>query len=417
MPAVTVPAGGSGIAKGDLDKYICDSNEAVEFKLVRNPEDLENDGCTFKPEMTHQVYGDEERIFGYTGLNIKLYYSACRLTPYIGLAYKDKINPAKCDGVEADQVLKPLSEYYPPGYFTNIDDFSAALIKDASFRPFGELQNQHKVYLGGSERTFEVYSHDISPPGFREFHERMQTFILFFIDAASYIDTDDEKWRFFVMYEKYNVNGSPRYAAVGFTTVYEYYAYPNNIRPRISQMLVLPPFQQGGLGTQMLQTIYNYYIAHKSVMDITVEDPSENFTRLRDYLDCKSCMKLPSYQAEKLMVGFTEEMAKEAQSKLRINKKQARRVYEILRLHVTKRSDKESYRNYRLHVKNRLNVQFKKEDNDMAKLKKILKPEEFTATMTMTSKDQRLESLEHQYQELEDHYSHILERLAGSDLS
>merc|ERR1739838_198077 len=417
MPGVAVNAGGSGIVESELGQYVADSNEVLEFKLVRNPEDLENDGCSFKPEMTHQVYGDNERIFGYSGLKVKVYYSACRFTPYFAFTYKEKINPAKYEGVEPDPVLKSLSEYYPPGYLTNIDDFSVALLKDATFKPFGELQNQKKVYLDGSERTFEVYANDISPPGFQDFHERMQTFILFFIDAASYIDTDDEKWRFFVMYEKYMVNGSPRYAAVGFTTVYEYYAYPLNIRPRISQMLVLPPFQQCGLGTQMLQSVYNFYISNKDVTDITVEDPSDNFTRLRDFLDCKGCMKLPSFQPEKLQKGFAEDVAKEAQTKLKINKKQARKVYETLRLHVTDRSDKGSYRKYRLDIKNRLNVQFKKEDRDMEKLKKILKPEEYQATMTMTSKDQRLESLEHQYQDLEQHYSHIPERLASADLS
>lgn len=58
-----------------------------------------------------------------------------------------------------------------------------------------------------------------------------------------------------------------------------------------------------------------------------------------------------------------------------------------------------------------------KEDRDLQKLKKILKPEEFAATMTMTSQDQRLESLEHQYNDLEQHYLHVLERLASTDLS
>lgn len=53
----------------------------------------------------------------------------------------------------------------------------------------------------------------------------------------------------------------------------------------------------------------------------------------------------------------------------------------------------------------------------MEKLKKVLKPEEYAATMTITSKDQRLESLERQYAELEEHYLHVLERLASAELS
>ncbi|KAG7164503.1 Histone acetyltransferase type B catalytic subunit-like 2, partial [Homarus americanus] len=219
----------------------------------------------------------------------------------------------------------------------------------------------------GEEKTFEVYLCDISATGFSDYHERIQTFILWYIDAASYIDVDDDKWRFFVTYEKYMVNGSPQYAYTGYTTVYEYYAYPANIRPRISQMLVLPPFQR------------------------LVEDPSDNFARLRDFIDSKNCMKLESFQSSKLLQGFSESMVEEAKKKLKLNKRQIRRVYEILRLH--------------------------KEDRDMEKLKKVLKPEEYAATMTITSKDQRLESLERQYAELEEHYLHVLERLASADLS
>ena len=35
-------------------------------------------------------------------------------------------------------------------------------------------------------------------PKFREYHHRMESFILWFIDAASYIDVDDEKWDYYV---------------------------------------------------------------------------------------------------------------------------------------------------------------------------------------------------------------------------
>ena len=51
----------------------------------------------------------------------------------------------------------------------------------------------------------------------------------------------------------------------------------------------------------------------------------------------------------------------------------------------------------------------------MAKLKKALKPEEFAAaTLTMTNREQRLESLQAQYNELFDHYTQILERISAT---
>lgn len=57
----------------------------------------------------------------------------------------------------------------------------------------------HCISEEGQGKTYEVYYCDISTSGWIDFHERLQTFILWYIDAASYIDVDDDKWRFFVM--------------------------------------------------------------------------------------------------------------------------------------------------------------------------------------------------------------------------
>jgi Histone acetyl transferase HAT1 N-terminus len=52
---------------------------------------------------------------------------------------------------------------------------------------------------GQDDRQFEIYLTDISVPNFKEYHERMQPFLLFYVDAASYIDTDDDKWSFYTV--------------------------------------------------------------------------------------------------------------------------------------------------------------------------------------------------------------------------
>ena len=48
-------------------------------------------------------------------------------------------------------------------------------------------------------RTYEIYYTDIKYAGFKDFHRRLQPWIMFFIDAASYIDDDDDNWRFFLL--------------------------------------------------------------------------------------------------------------------------------------------------------------------------------------------------------------------------
>lgn len=42
-----------------------------------------------------------------------------------------------------------------------------------------------------------VYKADMGYKGFREYHQRIQTFLLWYIDAALFIDLDDEQWQYF----------------------------------------------------------------------------------------------------------------------------------------------------------------------------------------------------------------------------
>ena len=53
---------------------------------------------------------------------------------------------------------------------------------------------------------------------------------------------------------------------------------------------------------------------------LSAEDPSESYVKLRDYVLVKLCQGLPSFTADKLPLGFSVDMAKEAQDKLKINK-------------------------------------------------------------------------------------------------
>jgi len=62
-----------------------------------------------------------------------------------------------------------------------------------------------------------------------------------------------------------------------------------------------------------------------------------------------------------------------------------------------------------------LNIPFQKEANQLEKLKKALNAEEFAAaTINITNREQRLENLQAQFNELTDHYKQILERVSVS---
>nr|CAG4651841.1 EOG090X06NC [Triops cancriformis] len=400
------------------EDFSIDSNEAVELKLVRNVADVEDDSASFNPEMSHQIFGENESIFGYKNLQIQLYYTAGNLTTYLGMKYDAKIDPKRFGGLEADDVLPPLIEKLQPGFHTNLDEFIKAIEQERNFKPFGTLDHAFTVTLPeGTDRHFEVYHCEITDKGFLSYHERLQTFLLWYVDAASFIDVDDDKWTFFLLFEKYTVDGENRYAISGYGTVYRYYAYPNRIRPRISQFLILPPFQRIGLGVELLEAIYRHFQSDPKVLDIAVEDPSEQFVRLRDFVDCKACLKLKSFQRENVRKGFSQDMVQEAQNKLKLNKKQTRRVFEILRFKATNTGDAEDYKQYRLLIKQRLNIPYQKEQNDIAKLRKALNTEELQAAMSMASKEVQIVELDKLYRELEENYRKIIERLATANLN
>ncbi|CAG0896904.1 unnamed protein product [Darwinula stevensoni] len=393
--------------RDQLSPFIADGPQVIELKLVRDASEVEDESTTFKAEMCHQVYGEKEVIFGYKDLKIKLFYSACRLTTYIGIEYSSKVTPDLCDGVVADDVEKPLLEIIPKGYLKDLGHFKAAIQEDVTFKPFGSLIDRLELSSG---QTFEYYSCDTHEPNFLPYHERLQAFLMWFVDGASFIDTSDPRWHFFLVFEKYNPGDGVRYAIAGYGTVYEYYAYPEKIRPRISQVLVLPPFQKMGLGRHLVESIYNHYLGSSNVLDITVEDPSDEFEALMDVINCRKCITLPAFSKEKVKQGFSPEMVEEARKSFLMHKDHVRRSYEILRLLFTNRSDKEEYRQYRIEIKRRLYAPFKMNQKRGGAARRA----GISTDETQMTQEQQVELIKQMYKEIEECYDAVIQRLKRS---
>ena len=65
-------------------------------------------------------------------------------------------------------------------------------------------------------------------------------------------------------------------------------------------MLVLPPFQNQGHATRLLEAIHSAVRGDPAVFDLLVEDPSVEFVRLRDFLDCRDALKLQCFKKENI---------------------------------------------------------------------------------------------------------------------
>lgn len=164
---------------------------------------------------------------------------------------------------------------------------------------------------------------------------RIQICVLFYIEGGSYIGKDAEgkeepdyslaRWSVFFLYNKKKpVDGADnkhQYIFHGYSTVYHFWlldlptppstpsAEPVAIQPkvddawelpdgstryaelphraRISQFVILPPFQGKGAGAMLYNTIFELQSKDASTKEVTVEDPNEAFDLLRDLCDMK----------------------------------------------------------------------------------------------------------------------------------
>ncbi|KAL5510440.1 hypothetical protein EMCRGX_G005982 [Ephydatia muelleri] len=395
----------------NLEAFVCQASSALELKLIAKEEDFFDDAAIFRPEMTHQVFGERENIFGYKNLKIKLYYSHDDLYTYAAMEYDAKIDPRTHQKLKPDDVVKALSAVVPPGFTRSRDEFLARISDPKRcFTPYGEHIGSYPQE-GNKNVTFEIYKANIHTPGFLQYHARLQTFIIWYIDASSFIDVEDEKWTFYLLFSREVVNGVSSYTSMGYSTVYSFYAFPDKSRYRISQMLILPPFQRKGHGARLLQAIYDDLVPSPSVRDILVEDPSDDFQVMRDYVDCRNILASEGVRSPTATGDLFGQEVMQVCQKLKLSKKQARRVCEILQLRVTDRGNPDQYTKYRLWVKSRLNEPYQRQKKDLEKLQPYLSPVE-VATMKLHSEEEQRAQLHETYKLLEEDYLKVIEKLA-----
>lgn len=219
---------------------------------------------------------------------------------YLDISYKSTI-PAST-GITPDPIEEKLYQFIPPDYTKDAEKFAVTVAKDAvEFKPLGEkiasysrkprvagvsngkgkgrasaAEASQKPWVDCEETeegavTYELWRADWKTPGFREYHRRMQVFILLYIEGGSYIEEDEDRWEFTVLcaahllldlcsrliwyevrphrFEKRSKGaGVFTYHFVGYVTFYPFYHYPSRIRLRLSQFVILPPYQNAGHG-------------------------------------------------------------------------------------------------------------------------------------------------------------------------
>ncbi|GMK58592.1 hypothetical protein CspeluHIS016_0600340 [Cutaneotrichosporon spelunceum] len=366
------------------EDWVTDSNEALELKLVRAEEDdalVGADRATvepFHPTFTYPIFGDQEKIFGYRDLSIKLHFASGSLKQFLRISYDEKI---ESEDTPADDIEGELFKFIPPDYTKSMTVFESTVEADAGFVPCGEKIASYtraaatakgKGKANGDMAApsedddgavvFEVYHTTWDTPGFREYHRRMQVFLLLYIEGGSYIQEDEDAWEFFTLFERRKrPSGGYSHHFVGYTSVYPFWHYPDQIRLRLSQFVILPPYEHLGHGSNLYSALFKYMLSRPDVAELTVEDPAEAFEDLRDRNDLRFLVKegvpddplfLDGVGAEKRGGRSTWEAG--LRNKYKIAQRQFDRLLEMLLLRQLDRKDAAKVRAYRLQVKSRL---------------------------------------------------------------
>lgn len=177
-----------------------------------------------------------------------------------------------------------------------------------------------------TDGEYSVWYGSMADPAIKQMVQRIQILVPLFIEGGSFIGTDDsdsaDRWTVFFMFRKRHVLGADdefSYEFVGYSTVYRFFLYRPHAaskeaptldfelpkgdfslaelpcRTRISQFVILPPFQGKGNAARLYSTIFTHYLENAQTVEITVEDPNEAFDDLRDLTDLAFLRRDPEF--------------------------------------------------------------------------------------------------------------------------
>ncbi|XP_057548242.1 histone acetyltransferase type B catalytic subunit-like [Amaranthus tricolor] len=180
---------------------------------------------------------------------------------------------------------------------------------------------------------------------------------------------------------------------LGFIATYRFFHYPDSSRLRLSQILILPPYQHKGYGRHLVELL-NHVAMSEDVYDLTVEEPVDSLQHVRYYIDvprlltCSSVQRAVETAATHLKEANLSKRTQacqllpplaaveEARKSLKINKKHLIKCWEILVYLALDPIDK-YMENYRIFITDQVKISVIGKDSGTNGKQVIETPNEF----------------------------------------
>lgn len=250
------------------------ANEAMSFHFYTTNPSTASSPC--KPLFTHQIFEKEMIFVEKSNIRIDIYVHTRSLRIFVGIA-NTTIN---------SRDYKHITELLRPHFIANNTVYGdeqalQILISEnsppAALPPIGTILNTTALD-NNQQLVLRLASN--ATPGAGELLKVAETLSLWYIETADSIDFTDNRFELVTAYSSAD-------DLSGYMTLFTFMNPFAGNKLRICQILVLPHLQGLGIGRELVLAAYRLAAARSDIVEVTVEDPSEGFSRLRDAVDCE----------------------------------------------------------------------------------------------------------------------------------
>ncbi|WVZ64676.1 hypothetical protein U9M48_014166 [Paspalum notatum var. saurae] len=345
-----------------------EANECIKVFLVRNPDEMSSVDCpSIQPFDLSHFFGEDGKIYGYKNIKINVWISAISFHGYADISFDET-----CDGGKGITDLKPVLQNIFGENLVDKEKFLQTFSNECEYIRTAVMNGSAIKHGSSYESDPAVEIVRVELQGAAAFlYSRLVPLILLLVEGSTPIDIGEHGWEMLLVVKKTNQESVSKFELLGFAVVHNFYRYPESTRLRISQILVLPPYQGEGYGLCLLEAI-NYIAQSENIYDVTIEDPSDYLQYVRSSIDCLRLLTFEPIKAalndmvsslketnlskrtHSLRIVPPSDLVETVRQKLKINKKQFLRCWEILIYLNLDSEDLKSMDNFRACIYDRI---------------------------------------------------------------
>ncbi|XP_058074114.1 probable histone acetyltransferase type B catalytic subunit [Magnolia sinica] len=326
-----------------------EANECIKIYLVNSVDEVDTaDSFCFEPVDLNRFFGEDGRIYGYKDLKIDIWLNGISFHAYADISFQSTFNGSK-GTTDLDPALKKI---FGESLVEKKEEFLQTFTTDRHYIST-IISHGEVVHCEASKGRDNTTQNLVIRMGLRsmpvgELYSRLVPLVFLNVEGGSAIDVTDPRWDIYLVVErKAGQSGTIDSKLLGFASIYRFFHYPDSTRLRISQILVLPPYQGQGYGRLLLETL-NSMAIYENVYDVTAEEPSDYLQHVRGCIDTLRLLAfepikpaITSVTSQLKQSNFSKKTSKfhsdppanvvEGVRKLfKINKKQFLRCWEVL---------------------------------------------------------------------------------------